>query len=280
MFSQQQSTVAETILATHPQPGSVAFWWLGQASFALRSADVTLYIDPFLSDLPGRLVAPPFTAEGAPPADFIVCTHEHLDHLDAPSLRIMAQKFPHTRFAVPRPIVDQFEALGIASERIRGVQPGEEIDLGTCKLFPLPAVHGLNCPPAVYDFGFESSNGLYRYLGYVIELDGTRIYHSGDTLIFDGLAQSLQQMNVDVALLPINGRSYFREQLGLVGNMDEREAADLAAAAGVDLVIPTHYDMFAANPGRPGVFVEYIRAHHPELSCYLPAHGRRFIYTK
>jgi hypothetical protein len=62
--------------------------------------------------------------------------------------------------------------------------------------------------------------------------------------------------------------------------MDEREAADLAAAAGISAVIPTHYDMFAANVGRPGFFVDYIRSNHPQLVCYLPAYGRRLVYIK
>ncbi|GHO67887.1 hypothetical protein KSC_067790 [Ktedonobacter sp. SOSP1-52] len=62
--------------------------------------------------------------------------------------------------------------------------------------------------------------------------------------------------------------------------MDEREAADLAAAAGIDCVIPTHYEMFAANTGRVGFFVDYIRTFHPHISCHLPTHGKRFVYTK
>jgi L-ascorbate metabolism protein UlaG (beta-lactamase superfamily) len=247
----------------------------------LRSAETTMYIDPFLSYTSERLIPPPFAAEDAPPADIVLCTHEHLDHLDAATLRTMAHNCPHTRFVVPAPIVDQLAKLEIAPECILGVQPGEEVDLGGCRCMPVPALHGLNCPPAVYDFGFEISNGLCRYLGYVIEMsNGTRLYHSGDTLVFDGLVETVRMLHPDVVLLPINGRSYFREQQALVGNIDEREAADLAAAVGADVVIPMHYDMFAANLGRPGAFVDYVRAQHPELACYLPAHGRHFTYTK
>lgn len=281
MQSQQHQDVASDIRATRPQADAVIFWWLGQSSFVLRSAETTIYIDPFLSYTSERLIPALFAAEAAPPADIVFCTHEHIDHLDTATLRTMAHNSPHTRFVVPAPIVSQLEKLEIAPERISGVQPGQEVDLAGCRCMPVPALHGLSCPPAVYDFGFEISNGLYRYLGYVIEMrNGVRIYHSGDTLVFDGLAESVRKLHPDVALLPINGRSYFREQRELVGNMDEREAADLAAAVGVDLVIPMHYDMFAANPGRPGVFVDYVRAQHPELACYLPAYGRRFVHSK
>lgn len=280
MSYQPFTHVADEIVATKVPANAVAFWWLGQSAFALRSADVTLYIDLFLSDHADRLIPAPFKPEAAPAANFILCTHEHLDHLDPESLKLLAQSSPNARIIVPKPIVAQVTALEVAPERIVGVQPDEEVDQGKLKVFPVAAMHGLACPPAVYDFGFEISNGQYRYLGYVIELAGVRIYHSGDSLVFDGLAERLRELQVDIALLPINGRSYLREHRGLVGNMDERDAADLAAAAGVELLIPTHYEMFGGNLGRPGVLVDYIRTHYPELSCYVPAHGRRFVHTK
>jgi L-ascorbate metabolism protein UlaG (beta-lactamase superfamily) len=181
---------------------------------------------------------------------------------------------------VPRPIVDQVLELGVVPERILGVQPGAAIDLGKLRIFPIPAMHGLAFPPFEYNFGQTLSNGLYRYVGYVIELAGVRIYHAGDSLVYDGLVEKLRELKIDIALLPINGRSYVRERQNLVGNMDDREAADLAAAVGVDLLVPIHYDMFASNLGRPDALVDYVRDQYPDLACYLPAYGRRFIYTK
>ncbi|SRR5579884_347037 len=278
-FSLSANT-STAIASTQLPPGAIALWWLGQASFVLRGQTSTFFIDPFLSTRSDRLVLPPFTAEESPPVDYVLCTHEHGDHLDLPTLIIIAQRSPEARFVVPRPIVEQLITRGIAAERVLGVQPDEQLTAGEAQLFPMPAVHGLSCPPAIYDFGFEKSGGLYRYLGYVIDLQGVRIYHPGDTLIFDGLVERLRPFHIDIALLPINGRSYFREQKGLVGNIDEREAADLAAAAGIKLLIPTHYEMFAANQGQPGALVDYVRSTHPSLSCYLPSHGRRFTFLQ
>ena len=272
--------LAEDIISTRPPQNAIVLWWFGQAGFAIRSADTTFYIDLFLSNESNRLIPAPFAPQSAPAVDTIFCTHEHLDHFDPSSLKFLAQSSPDARIVVPRPIVDQALELGVASERIVGVQPGETHELGKLKVFPLPAKHGLAFPPVVYDFGQALSNGLYRYVGYVIELAGVRIYHAGDSLVYDGLAERLRELQVDIALLPINGRSHMREQDNLVGNMDEREAADLAGTVGVDLLIPIHYDMFAPNLGRPGVLVDYVHTHYPELACYLPAYGRRLIYTK
>ncbi|GHO42849.1 MBL fold metallo-hydrolase [Ktedonospora formicarum] len=265
---------------THLPAGSIALWWLGQASFAIRSSSLTILIDPFLSEVEGRLIKPPFTAETAPEVDFVLCTHEHLDHMDLPTLGKLAQHQQQTHFIVPRPLVKLLTDAGIEEARIQGVQPDEEHALGTAQLFPVPAMHAIQCPPRVYDFGFAESGGLYRYLGYMIEMDGVRLYHPGDTLVYNGLAEQLRGMQIDLALLPINGRNYYREQQHLVGNMDEREAADLAAEAGINAVIPTHYEMFSANTGRVGFFVDYLRARHPTIMCHILSHGRRFVYTR
>jgi L-ascorbate 6-phosphate lactonase len=282
MIPAQLPSTAMDILNTRLPPDTIALWWLGQAGFVLRSAHTIIYLDPFLSEHTDRLIPPLFTAEEGVPADLVFCTHEHWDHLDPQTLRGLAKASPQARFVVPLPVVEQVTALGISPERVIGVQPEEELDLGEVKLFPIPAMHGLKAPPAIYDFGFveQGQQRLYRYLGYVIEMAGVRVYSAGDTIAFDGLIERLRELAVDIALLPINGRSYFREQLDIVGNLDEREAADLAAAAGVELLVPTHYEMFAANQGRPGVLVDYVRAYHPTLACYIPAHGRRFTYMK
>lgn len=281
MEQKQNSDILSEIKDTKSLPmGSVALWWLGQAGFVVQGAGMTLLIDPFLSQHEGREVTPPFTAEECPKVDYVLCTHEHIDHMDLPTLQVVMRKWTEARIVAPQPIVEQITKVGIAAERVQGVQPGETIKLGDATVYPIEAVHGISFPPVVYNFGLEESGGLYRFLGYAVELNGVTMYHAGDLLIHDGLVQRLQELYIDLALLPINGRSYFRERQNLVGNIDEREAADLAAAANIPAVIPTHYEMFGANVGRPGFFVDYVRSNHPEISCYVPSHGKRLVYTK
>jgi L-ascorbate 6-phosphate lactonase len=274
--------IAQDIAAVQLPLHTVAMWWLGQASIVLRAASTTVYVDPFFSRHPDRLVPPPFAPAMAPPADYVLCTHEHIDHFDPQTLAGLAQASPRALFVVPLPLVEQARALGIRPERVLGTQPGEVVHLGAITLFSVPACHGLKAPPATYDFDFVEHEGknLYRYLGYILEMAGVHIYHAGDTVIYDGLVERLRELEIDIAFLPINGRSYFREQRDIVGNMDEREAADLAAAAGVKLLVPIHYEMFAANQGRPGTLVEYVQTRHSELSCLIPTHGRRFTFMK
>jgi L-ascorbate metabolism protein UlaG (beta-lactamase superfamily) len=96
--------------------------------------------------------------------------------------------------------------------------------------------------------------------------------------MYDGLIERLRARPVDVLLAPINGLDYFRTKRDIVGNLSAREAAELAVAAGVKLLIPAHWDLFAGNAENPGHLFEYLARHHPEQPCHYMARGERFIY--
>ncbi|HKW78307.1 MAG TPA: MBL fold metallo-hydrolase, partial [Candidatus Limnocylindria bacterium] len=145
-----------------------------------------------------------------------------------------------------------------------GARVGEELAVGDARIVPVPARHGVKVADA-YTFGQELSGGLHRYLGYVITLGGVRVYHAGDTIRYEGMAERLRELRVDVALLPINGRTPEREARGLVGNLDHVEAADLAADAGIATVIPMHHDTIDGNTGSVAALRAYAAERHPLL---------------
>jgi L-ascorbate metabolism protein UlaG (beta-lactamase superfamily) len=261
-----------------PAWGQIVLWWLGQAGFALRGNGATVLIDPFLAEHPDRLVPPPFRPDQVGGVDIVAITHDHLDHLDEESLPALAEASPAARFVLPEPLVNRLADLGISSDRVSGAQPDRPLELAGLTIDPVPASHGDDLRDG-YGFGLDRSNGLYRYLGYVFDLGGVRVYHAGDTIPYDGMEERLSAFRVDVALLPINGRDAEREAQGIVGNLDEEEAADLAAAIDTDLLVPMHYDMFAANPGSPERLVALATQKHPELQVLVPSHTRRFVYT-
>jgi L-ascorbate metabolism protein UlaG (beta-lactamase superfamily) len=94
------------------------------------------------------------------------------------------------------------------------------------------------------------------FLGYIIRARGSSIYHSGDTILYDGMAQRLGTYNLDLALLPINGASPERR---VAGNLNGRQAARLAHDAQVKCVVPCHYEMFEFNTASPEEFVDEAR---------------------
>jgi L-ascorbate 6-phosphate lactonase len=94
------------------------------------------------------------------------------------------------------------------------------------------------------------------------------------------MVDRLKDLAIDVALIPINGRDWFREQRNIIGNTDHREAADLGHAIGADVIVPMHYDMFAGNPGNPGWFVEYCTTQYPGRGFHVPIRCKRWTYVK
>ena len=226
-----------------------------------------------------RVSAPAFDPDDAVGVDVVTCSHEHYDHLDLASLPAIARASPSARFVVPRPLVDAVAAAGVPRERLVGAQPDERIRLDGVSITPVPARHGVGMADA-YTFGRELSGGLYRYLGYVLDDGVTRVYHAGDTVVYEGQAERLRALGVDLALLPINGRDHFREAAGVVGNMDHREAARLAEEAGVDLLVPMHYDTFPQNLGFPAHLVDVVRREHPSVAVLIPSRDRPVLYAR
>jgi L-ascorbate 6-phosphate lactonase len=228
--------------------------WLGQAGFRLAIGGLQVLIDPFLSEHEARLYPPPDLPPLATGIDFLLVTHDHVDHLDLGFLPRLTELSPGATVVLPTPCVGRVDALGTGL-RVIGVQPGDSLDLsGTVKLEVLPAWHAVEVADG-YTEG-RAGDGLARFVGYVVRTPTISLYHSGDTIVTDGLREALAATSVDVALLPINGRDYFREAVGLVGNMDAREAVRLAEEAGVKLLIPMHWDLFAGNTVRPGTAVD------------------------
>jgi L-ascorbate 6-phosphate lactonase len=249
--------------------GNITLLWLGQASFVLEFAGATVLVDPFLSPHPDRLVAPAFAPDEAVGFDLVAITHDHLDHLDRESLPGIAAASPGARFIVPAPLVAGLPVPAV------GLRPGESADVAGLRVHAVAALHG-DLPADAYSFDGAAGDGECRFLGYVFEGDGRRVYHSGDTIPYEGLVEEIRRLEPDVALLPINGRDAEREALGIVGNLDEREAVELAAAAGVGVLVPMHWDMFAANYGSPKLVVDLARR-HPGLTVLVPTHERPLV---
>lgn len=256
--------------------GQVGLSWLGQAGFILRAGTTTALIDPFLSPHDGRLYETSLPPSAATEIDAVLCTHEHLDHFDAASVPALAAASPHATFVVPAPIVDMVTEAGVAADQVVGLQPDDVLELAGLTVRSVPALHGVTMDDA-YGFGEELSGGLVRFLGYVVDAEGVRLYHAGDTIHYPGMETMLRDMRVDVAMMPINGRDPEREARGIVGNLSEREAAWLAREIDAGLLIPMHYDMFAGNQGSPARLVDSLERDHPGVGVFVPPRDRAFV---
>jgi L-ascorbate 6-phosphate lactonase len=256
--------------------GQVALSWFGQASFAGRGGGITVLFDPFLSAYPGRLHPSPLSPDQAVGVDVVLCSHEHVDHLDVPSVAAIATASPDAVFVVPSPIVGMVTETGVAPDRVVGLQPGDATDVRGLTVRAVPACHGVTMEDA-YGFGEHLSGGLIRFLGFVVDLGGVRVYHAGDTIHYTGMEETLGELAIDVALLPINGRDAEREARDIVGNLNHREAAWLASRIDAGVLVPMHYDLFAGNLGSTGALMETVGREFPEVPVLVPARDKPFV---
>lgn len=262
--------IAVEIRRTTPPAGAVALWWLGQHSFVLKGRGAALAFDLYLSDYPGgapRAYPPLLRPEELASLDLVFCTHDHIDHLDPWTLGPVAAASPGALFVMPESAVPLVKDV-LPAERVVGTRADRPLTVRGTEVRPIPAAHPtLECP----------EHG-YRRQGYILGLDGVTVCHTGDTHMYDGLLERLKEQRVDLLLAPINGADYFRTRRDIIGNLSVREAADLAAGAGVRMLIPAHWDLFPMNAENPGHLFEYLARAHPEQPCHYMARGERFVY--
>jgi L-ascorbate 6-phosphate lactonase len=222
--------------------------WLGQAGFRFDVGERAILVDPFFAEHDARTYPPPSVDEHGSGVDWLLVTHEHIDHLDPYSLREVAARSEALKIVAPAPL-EPLVREAAPDARFTGVDRGDRVDLpgaGSCTV--VPAIHG-----RAVAHGYPDDPA---FVGYVLELDGTSLYHAGDTIVTDALVTALVPLRIDVALLPVNGRTYFREREDLVGNMGSRDAVALAAEIGATILVPYHWDLFRGNTEWPGRVVD------------------------
>ena len=226
--------------------------WLGQAGLRLETHHGCVVVDPWISLHDDRLVPTPPLELAVDGVDWLLVTHEHLDHLDLPLLPALLERSPEARIVLPAPLVELVDHV-VPVSRLRPVEPHDTLSLDGIELTVVPAVHGLTTEDA-YSDGSEA-DGRPRFVGYVLG-DRRRVYHAGDTIVTDDVRLALEPLGVEVAFLPINGRDAEREARGIVGNMDAAEAVELAVAIGAKRLVPIHWDGFAGNTVSPASAVD------------------------
>ena len=227
---------------------TVVVTWLGQASFRFEVGGQAILVDPFFAEHEARRYPPLSVDDFGTGCDWLLVTHEHIDHLDPFSLREVAARSPGLTVVAPAPL-EPLVREACPDVAFAGVDRGDVVDLpGAGSLTVVPAIHGLTV-----GHGYPDDP---RFVGYVLELGGTSLYHAGDTIVTDSLRAALAPLRIDVAMLPINGRTHYREDTGLVGNMDARDAVALATEIGASMLVPIHWDLFEGNTEWPGRAVD------------------------
>jgi L-ascorbate metabolism protein UlaG (beta-lactamase superfamily) len=236
-------------------------WWVAQSGFLIKWQGKYLLFDPYLSDSlslkyqhtdkphvrMSELVINPALLNFI---DIVTSSHNHTDHLDADTLVPILKNNDDVRFIIPEAnrsfVVNR---VGCEESFPTGINEGHTIELKGFRITGLPAAH---------DTIERDEKGQCKFMGYIVQFGDYAVYHSGDTLWFEGLDELLKPYQVDIAFLPINGNKPERR---VAGNLNAEEAALLGKAIDARLVIPHHYHLFEFNTEDPVLFEEQCRKH-------------------
>lgn len=262
--------LAATIASVRVDPDHLAVLWLGQAGFAFMTAnDHLIFVDAYLSNMcqalaggavgAKRLIPPPLDALEIT-SGLMVSTHAHQDHHDEESISIIARNAPQVHFGGPVSCMRALEELGIPAERTHLLTVGDVCRFEGFSLRAVRADHGDSEPDAV---------------GIVLEADGIRVYHTGDTSYCPEKMGEVTALKPDIIIPCINGT---------YGNLDAIEAARLAKDVGAKVAIPCHFWFFVLQntraEGTPAAFLEACQAHAPDTTPVILTVGEPYVFGK
>jgi len=192
------------------------------ASLLIEAAGKFIYVDP----------AKPGNFTGLPPADLILITDIHGDHMDPGTISTISK--PGTEIMAPPAVVKTVTSATPISN-------GETKNWGGWMIEALP-MYNIKRGPSPGALYHDKGRGN----GYVLTFGGKRFYFSGDT---EGIPEMRALKNIDVAFVCMN----------LPYTMPPDEAADAVKAFHPKIVIPYHYrgsDLSVFEKGLQGTGIE------------------------
>ncbi len=210
--------------------GQIALTWIGHASFLIQFTNLNVLVDPNFANwlfLLKRIKRSGLRLEHLPPIDLVLLTHAHFDHFHKPTLR----RLPHPKIGImPWGVGDLAHNLGFA--RVIELEWWESFAHEDWKVTFTPSKH----------WGARTLHDHHRgYGGFVLEHQGRRIYHAGDSAYFDGFKEIGSRLAPEVALLPIG--AYHPESFRNV-HMGPDEAVKAFRDLGAQRFVPMHYGTF------------------------------------
>jgi L-ascorbate metabolism protein UlaG (beta-lactamase superfamily) len=202
--------------------------YLGHSSFEIHTSSKRILIDPLLKENPTA-------ARPSEKADIVFITHEHFDHCAPDDIR--------KNISSGAIIVASEECTSkLSGFKAKFVRPGQKGSLADVSFEAVPAynVNKFKEPGVAYHP--KSSK-----VGFIIEADGKRVYHAGDT---DFIPEMKELQRIDVALLPIGGTF----------TMTIDEAVEAAKTIHAKLTLPMHYKTFHNIQADPEEFVAKLKA--------------------
>ncbi|MGH3915905.1 MAG: MBL fold metallo-hydrolase [Pseudonocardiaceae bacterium] len=206
--------------------------WLGHASFLLRLGGRTVAVDPVLSNRifgTGRRLTPA-GLNRLPPVDLLLISHNHYDHLDAPTVRALPRNTP---VVVPGGLGRWFRCRGFTA--VTELDWWESMSLGTLDVSLVPAHHWSRRGV------FDTCASLWG--GWVLTAGEHRVYHAGDTGYGPYFTDiGARYPGIDAAMLPVGAYAprWFMRPM----HVDPEESVRAAHDVGARVMVPMHWGTF------------------------------------
>ena len=229
----------------------IKFEHLGQSGLFLKYKNLQVLFDPYLSNSVERIDGPelqrqvpiPYLPSELSNINYVLITHDHLDHCDPDTIPIIAKSSPQSIFIGPRPVRQLLEKWDIPQYRI--LNPPKS-------LFNLCEGLSFQSTLAAHPELKLDQEGDSIAVGWLLQINKLKIYIAGDTSLCGELINSMsREAPIDIAILPVNEDNYYRRKRGIIGNMSIREAFQFALDIGAKTVIPVHWDLFEINSVSP-----------------------------
>lgn len=242
------------------ESGKVSIWFIGGSGIVVKTVKGIVYVDPYLGGstppLLLRMTSIPFEAQLIKKADAVLCTHEHLDHCHKDTLTPIYEATKAV-FIGPKSVTDLFTEWGFKGDRVKQVKAGDKVKI-------------LDIAVRVFE-GFDPL--AKSAVTYLLESQGVKIFHSGDSHYFKGFAEIGEGHRIDIAFISTG----FNPK-GMYFYLTPYDFSRVAQDLDAKIAVPIHWDLWRGLSLDP-VVVEKIAAEwFPGVKVHIMRLGDRLLY--
>ena len=214
--------------------------WFGHSCFLIKTKTANILFDPELSSFAGPFSGPvnafegadAYTPEDMPPIDVLIVSHDHYDHLDYNTIKKLKKKVK--KVVVPMGVGSHFTYWGYDKAKIQELNWGESININ-------PQLN-ITAMPAHHRSGRTFKGNKTLWASYVIEVDGFKLFYSGDT----GYSSHFKTIGehfgpFDLAMMECGQYNNNWWQNHMFPQQTVQAAVDLKAK----MILPVHWGKFA-----------------------------------
>lgn len=226
LFSQGLMSEPRLIKEIEDHQQGIGIWWTGHNGWIIKSGSIVIGTDLCLESAERAVPSPISALELAPILNILVITHEHGDHFERETSKILAEK-SQCIFVMPANCLEAAQELHIPVERITISEPRKPFSIGEVQIEPIRAIHGNPKYTVFYEANLQDC-------GYLITLHGKRLLQMGDTVL---LEDHLFLKKVDVLFFsPTEHNTYIDQSLILINELEP------------EYILPQHRETFQVTP--------------------------------